>query len=109
MCWLVREFGIVTSSVFLPHEVSDFTSPLRRIGAVIRGEDSHFFLARLVVRSPSLSRGGVVNVKTLIVMSCDTSEGRRRGQVGRQAGRHADRHTAGTKLQLDLRFEIDKG
>ena len=86
MCWLVREFGIVTSSVFLPHEVSDFTSPLRRIGAVIRGEDSHFFLARLVVRSPSLSRGGVVNVKTLIVMSCDTSEGRRRGQVGRQAG-----------------------
>ena len=97
MCRLVREFGIVTSSVFPPREASDFTSLLRRIEAVIRGEDSHFFLARLVVRSPSLSlsRGGVVNVKTLIVMSCDTSEGRRRGQVGRQAGRHADRHTDG--------------
>ena len=95
MCWLVREFGIVTSSVsFLPREVSDFTWLLRRIEAVIRGEDSHFFLARLVVRSPrspSRSRGGVVNVKTLIVMSCDTGEGRRRGQVGRQASRRARR------------------
>ena len=93
MCCLVREFGTITSSVFPPHEVSDFTSLLRRIGAVIRGEDSHFFLVRLVVRSPSLSlsRGGVVNVKTLIVMSCDTSEGRRKGQVGRQAGSQARR------------------
>ena len=89
----------------------------RRIGAVIRGADSHFFRARLVVpqvRSPTLSLslslslsrggGGVVNVKTLIVMSCDTGGERREREE--KAGRHADRHTAARRPRRDCRFVL---
>ena len=103
-CSLVREFAIVTSSAFALRALLKVTS-LRLEGL------RPLFAARIHIFSApgwwsprsthplSLRRGGgVVNVKTLIVMSCDTSEERRK--AGRQGGTQIARHTAETRLPV---------